>query len=236
MSMISRYQKSGGFLQLLQLIETCGKQKQDNFLGMIEKEDVRWAHAIREKMLTIEKIFSWNDQVLAEVAARLQQLTLATAMHGLKPEDGERLLQTFSHSQRRNVEDLKKSKSPAPAEISSAFLKILQEVRSMITQGYLRPEKFAPEMQIPAEYEEKLSKEPIFKTFKEETPAAPDMSGFGSTAAPVTPISHMSAAAGHDADTAALRARVQALTHENTQLKTQVRILQEKLLQIKKIA
>ena len=39
MSTLSRYQKSGGFIQLVQLIETCGKQKQDNFLSMIEKEE-----------------------------------------------------------------------------------------------------------------------------------------------------------------------------------------------------
>jgi hypothetical protein len=223
--MILRYQKSGGFVQLLQLIETCGKQKQDNFLGMIEKEDMRWAQALREKMLTIEKIFSWSDQVLAEIAVRLQQLTLATAMHGLKPEDGERLMQTFSHSQRRNVEDLKKSKSPTPAEISSAYLKILQEVRTMIIQGYLRPEKFAPEMQIPPEFEDKLSKEPIFKTYQEHSPSVPDMSGFGSAASPAPQVVAVAPASAG-----------QALTNENTQLKTQVRLLQDKLIQIKKIA
>src|SRR5687767_4705782 len=133
MSMLSRYQKSGGFVQLIQLIETCGKQKQDNFLGMIEKEDVRWAQAIKDKMLSMEKILAWDDNVVAEIAGRLQELTLATALHGLTPSQCERLLRTYSHSQKRNIEDLKNSKAPNPAEISSAYIKILQEVRNMIS-------------------------------------------------------------------------------------------------------
>ncbi len=106
MAMLTRYQKSGGFIQILQLIETCGKQKQENFLQMIEKEDPRWATAIKDKMLTIEKIFSWENAVLNEVAGRLQELTLATAMHGLKPEENARLLSTYTHSQRRNIESV----------------------------------------------------------------------------------------------------------------------------------
>jgi len=239
MSMISRYQKSGGFIQLLQLIETCGKQKQDNFLSMIEKEDPRWAHAIREKMLTVEKIFSWDDSVLGELAGRLQQLTLATAMHGLTATDGERLMQTFSHSQKRNIEDLKKSKNPNPAEVNSAYLKILQEVRTMITQGYLRLEKFAPEMVIPEEYEDKLGKSVHMSSYKadESVMATPAMSAVPTHhPAPAQPSVAAQTAGHNEAELSALRGRVQALVQENNQLKTQVRMLQDKLMQIKKIA
>jgi flagellar motor switch protein FliG len=148
MSMLARYRKSGGFIQLLTLIETTAKAKQDNFMQMIEKEDPRWAAAIREKMITIEKIFTWENAVLAEIAARLQEIVLATVTHGLKPEDAERLMSTFSHSQKRMIDDLKKEKTPTPAEVNSGYLKMLTEVRNMITNGYIRVEKFAPEMEI----------------------------------------------------------------------------------------
>jgi C4-dicarboxylate-specific signal transduction histidine kinase len=91
-------------------------------------------------------------------------------------------------------------------------------------------------MHIPEDFEDKLSKEPIFKTVKEQA-ATPDLSGFGAvTAAPTHITSAHPSAGSHDSDTSALRARVQALIQENTQLKTQVRILQDKLIQIKKIA
>ena len=235
MAMLTRYQKSGGFIQLVQLIETCGKQKQDNFLQMIESEDPRWAHAIREKMLTMEKIFSWENSIVSEIAGRLQELTLATAMHGLKQEERDRLLATYTHSQRRNIEDLFKSKAPLPTEISSAYIKILQEVRNMISHGYLRVEKFAPDLIIPESFEDKLGKS-IFQP--SIVNSAPSLEGFG----PSTPITPPPAAhppangTASDAEVASLRARVQALLNENNQLKTELRTFKDKIAQIKKIA
>lgn len=212
MGMLSRYQKSGGFIQLLQLIETCGKVKQDNFLQIIEKEDTKWAEALRTKMLTIEKILSWNSPTIAEIAVRLHELTLATSLHGLKPTDGEKLLQTFTHSQKRNIEDLRKSKVPTQAEISAAYLKILVEVRSMITHGYIRLETVAPELIIPKDIEDELGKNIVQKTAEMSTPSAG--SGQGS------------------AEVHALKAKVQALTNENTQLKSELKVLREKIAHI----
>ena len=231
MAMLTRYQKSGGFIQIVQLIETCGKQKQDNFLQMIEKEDARWSTAIRDKMLTIEKIFSWENSALNEIAGRLQELTLATAMHGLKEEENERLLSTYSHSQRRNIEDLFKAKSPTPAEVSSAFIKILQEVRNMITNGYLRVDKFAPELAIPEGFEDKLGKsmhQPSMDSSAAESESAT------ASAAPAHTSSNASGASS--AEVNSLKSRLHLLQNENNQLKNELKIFKEKLAQIKKIA
>ena len=227
MSMLSRYQKAGGFMQLLQLIETTGKQKQENFLNIIEKEDARWASAIKEKMLTMEKILAWEDSILAEIAARLQMLTLATALHGLKQEDCDRLLKTMSHSQKRNIDDLKKSKAPNPAEISAAFLKILQETRSMITQGYIKLEKFAPHMAIPEDVEENLKSSFSPPAQPAETPAAELVFN--------VPTQHPSG--GNDnQELNTLKSKMTVLNNENNQLKAEVKILRDKLAQIRKIA
>lgn len=238
MGMLSRYQKAGGFIQLLQLIETCGKTKQDNFLQIIEKEDPKWAEALRAKMITIEKILKWNNATLAEIAARLHELTLATALHGLTPEDGERLLQTFTHTQKRNIDDLRKSKVPAPAEISSAFLKVLVEVRNMITHGYLRVEHISPELIISKDIEEELGKTPLRKA--EATQDHDHQVNFGSE--PSKPTSHAPHSnpghkQGHDStEVNTLRIKVQTLANENHQLNSELKILREKLMQIKKIA
>ena len=105
MSMLSRYRKSGGFKQLLMLIETCGKQKQENFLKLIEAEDAKWAQAVKTKMLSMEKILSWDAEVLAEIFSRVQDLTMATAMHGLTEDDWKKISSTFSHSQIRKLEE-----------------------------------------------------------------------------------------------------------------------------------
>ena len=232
MSSISRYQKAGGFIQLVQLIETCGKQKQDSFLTMIEKEDGRWAEAIKQKMLTMERILSWDNSVLAEIAARLPQLTLAFIAHGLKAEDETRLLETFSHSQRRAIEDLKNSKTPTPAEISSSAIKVIQEVRSMIMRNDIRLEKVAPTMIIDKNIEDNLSKSaasgPV--TNKEET--APD------EASNVTAIRTAKGvvAVKDTPEYITLSNKFQQIQTENNNLKSEVKILRDKLAQIKKIA
>lgn len=250
MSMLTRYQKSGGFIQLLQLIETCGKQKQENFLQMIEKEDPRWANAIKEKMLTIEKIFSWEDAVLHEISGRLQELTLATVVHGLKPEERDRFLSAFTHSQRRNIDDLSKAKNPSAAELSSAFIKILQEVRNMITMGYLRPEKFAPELALQDGIEEKIGKSMMsaqqananLNSSPGENPSSASSFEAAYASAP-TPAPAPARAAGgsngsghESADVSTLRNKLHALAHENTQLKNELKIYKEKIMQIRKIA
>ena len=66
MSMIDRYRKKGGFVQLLNLIETMGKDKQEKFLKMIGDESPNWSVEIRKRLLSIDKILSWNPSYLAE--------------------------------------------------------------------------------------------------------------------------------------------------------------------------
>lgn len=229
MSTLSRYQKSGGFAQLLQLIETCGKQKQDNFLHMIEAEDIRWSQAIKEKMLTIEKILTWDDAILAEVAARLQALTLGTLLHGIKPEEGDRMMKTFTQAQKRNINDIFTGKKPTPAEINSAYLKVLQEVRYMITHNYIRLDKFAPEMVIPEDIEDRLGKTvgTFFSNNAHSTPV--------STAPHATGVEDSAKGASTE-ELSNLRNLVHQLGHENEQLKAELRTAREKLAQIKKIA
>jgi hypothetical protein len=239
MGTLLRYQKAGGFLQLLALIETCGKAKQENFLHMIEKEDPRWAIAIKQKMLSIDKILSWSDDQVAEIFARVNEITLATALHGLKPADCERVMRTFSHSQKRKIEDLKAAKSSAPADVSAAFIKVIEEVRSMIKDRYIQLEKFAPEMVIEPEIEDRIGKSlgsahsdghaPQTSTTPFE-PGVPNMDSFGHDHSPA-PASGESAAELKD-----LRYKVQSLHHENNQLKTELKMLKEKIGQIKKLA
>jgi hypothetical protein len=234
MSTLSRYQKSGGFLQLLQLIETCGKQKQDNFLLMIENEDQRWSDAIKEKMLTMERILSWNNSVLGEIAGRLQQLTVATLIHSLKPEDATRLVESFSHSQKRAIEDLKNSKTPSAAEVSSAAIKVLQEVRTMITQGYIRLDKVAPSMFIPEDIEDKLGKTGAFEA---NEPIVEESSKL--EVSNVRPIGTAKGGNTDVKDTAeynTLNNKYQQLQTENNNLKSEVKLLRDKLAQIRKIA
>ena len=75
MGMIDRYRKTGGFVQLVALVETCPPAKQEKFLEIIKGEDARWSEAVRTKLLSMEKIYSWSNEVLAEIFGTLQDLT-----------------------------------------------------------------------------------------------------------------------------------------------------------------
>lgn len=230
MAMLSRYQKPGGFLQLLKIIETCGKQKQENFINLVQNEDSRWADALRMKMLTVEKILSWENEPLAEIASRLKEVTLATVLHGLTEEQWQKLSSTFSHSQKRKVEDLKNEKKPTDAELTSAYLKLIEEVRILIIEGYIRIEKFAPDLVIEDKIEEKLKN-------AEFTPSAPaaqteastslDLDGFGST-----PPSGETAFP----DVAQMVMKLKNLQKENQVLKNENKVLKERLGNIRKMA
>ena len=244
MSMISRYQKAGGFIQLLQLIETCGKQKQENFLSIIEKESSAWANVIKQKMLSLDKIMSWDDNTVAEIFARVNELTLATALHGFSEENWAKISKTFSHLQKRRIEDLKNSKKPSTADISTAYVKILEEVRAMIKDGHLRVDKFAPELVLDENIEEKISRGElgggVFDTSRkaqEVAAVSSDVTSEGTTLK--FELNAQGAPAGSANDTGEikdLRLKVQALYQENVALKNEIKVLKEKIGQIKKLA
>ena len=70
MAMLDRYKKTGGFNQLLTLLETCGPQKKVKFLEIIRLEDPRWADALEAKMIDLKRFLKWNDSAIAEELMR----------------------------------------------------------------------------------------------------------------------------------------------------------------------
>lgn len=156
MSMLARYKRPGGFLQLLSLIETFGPQKKDKFLEMIELEDGSWAKALREKLLTVERLMSWPDEAVAEVFKNLQPKTIACTIKGLGETDAGRVLQFFSHAERRRLED-EMALNIKPEEISATFVKVVEHTRKMVSEGRIRVGKFDGALVIPENFEEHLA-------------------------------------------------------------------------------
>ena len=84
MAMVDRYKKSGGFVQLLQVLETCGAKKREQFMGIISMESPKWAEAINQKMISLEKIVSWKPEILLEILASVNKLAFAVALKGFR--------------------------------------------------------------------------------------------------------------------------------------------------------
>lgn len=230
MSMIDRYRKKGGFAQLLNLIETTGKDKQEKFLKIIADENLAWESEIRKRLLTMDKILGWNPTYLAEIFPRVAPVQLAMIVGGLPPEKSELMMKVIGFKEKRQIEEILKEKKPAPGETSAGVMKLFAEIRKMEAEGSLRFEKFDPEMVIPDDIEEKLGR------------------GIGSFISPALEAASVAAATGAAVagaagvpaniveEISALRRKLVQLTHENQKLQHDNSIMKEKLDQIKKIA
>jgi hypothetical protein len=216
--MIDRYKKKGGFIQLLNLMETCGSQKQEKFLKIIEEEDQAWAEAVKTKMISIKKIFSWDDNTIAEIAGSLNDMTISISLFGLDAEVKEKMLKTLNRSRRRKIEDEIKDRKPEVAEISTAFVHIITHVRKMVSDGFLMLEKIDPQLVVNSEFEDKLlnSHSHSNSTVKAST---------------------VDVASIHDTkDAADLRKKLFELKSENDALREKLHQVESRLAQIRKIA
>lgn len=235
MSSLQRYKKSGGFVQLLSLLETFGPQKKEKFLEMIEGESPVWARALREKMLTVERLFTWPDQVVIEVFKGLPPKNMAVSLEGLKEEQKSRLLVFFSPSDKRRLEDAMPDK-PKPEEIGATMVKVVELARKMLTQGELRAEKFDEGLLIPEDFEAKLEGQgaQAFAQKMADVAEAPLVfpASFNKEAGSA------GANEGHvtSSELLQLQRSLAALMKENKTLKDEVRVMREKLEQIRKIA
>lgn len=228
MSMIERYRKPGGFVQLLNLIETTGKDKQEKFLKMIAEESPIWETEVRKRLLTIDKVLSWNPTYLAEIFPRIQTIQLAMIAGGLTPEKLEVFMHVLNFKERKQVEDTLKDKKPSPGEVTSGIMKLFAEIRKMESEGSLKFDKFDPDMVIPEDIEEKLGRGFAIhispKEIEETVQSANSQPG-----GPAIPAAVLDELSG-------LRKKLVTLTQENQKLTADNKQMKEKLEQIKKIA
>ena len=232
MGMLDRYKKKGGFVQLLTLIETSGKQKQEQFLGLIAQENAVWEAALKKKLLTTEAIFHWPAEHRSEVFSRVQPLTLATALHGMPKEKMDEVLNCISQSEKRKLEQVMSEINPTPAEKGTCLMKIINETRGFIAGGILKIEKIDPDLVIPENIEEQLSHQTV------EMAVGPLANGsLEQVSVEVPKFEPKTAGADHSKEELLfLRSKVNQLASDNASLKHEVIVLRGKLDQIRKIA
>ena len=146
MSLLVRYKKPGGFKQLLYLIETCSDKKKAQLLTLIEAESEQWAATIKEKMLTVERIFSWPPEHLCEITTQLPDEVLAITLKSVSDDVFERATSVMSQGQIRRMRDYIEGISPAQGQVDAAHIKVIQKVREMADNGFMKLEEVDPEM------------------------------------------------------------------------------------------
>jgi len=243
MSMLARYKKPGGFLQLLSLIESFGPQKREKFMEMIHAEDAVWAQALQSKILTMERVLKWPEQTLTEIFRILPIKNLACVIKGIPKADSDKFLKYLSHAEKRKLDDEIGTLDPKPDDIFQSFVKVVEVVRKLVKEGELRLDKIDPSMILPEGYEEKLSAigaSPSHashhgpQTHHAHAPAAETELVFEIPTKKKTEPSEPDGKASHDV--LQLHRTLTAVTKENVALKEELRILREKLDQIRRIA
>lgn len=236
--MLDRYRKPGGFYQLVSLVETCAPAKKEKFLELIKAEDEAWAEAVKEKMLDIDRIFSWDDETLAEIFGTLQDLTIAVVLHDANEDLKKRIFSYMTQARKRKIEDLMASQNPTPNELATMQMKIIETVRKMAHDGFIRFEKVDPQLHFDEKIEEELNKAKLNDT---STLIATDFTiEYENDSAPA-PVKENGAAASPDseariAEILSLKKKIAELSKENAVLRHELSIAKNKLEQIKKIA
>ena len=146
MGMLDRYKKKSGFTQLLNLIETSGGKKQEQFLGLIAQESPAWEQELKKKMLTVDRVFGWPLDVMSEVLSRLQPLTLSVSLWGRPTEQIDKILSPLPPITKKKLLEQIAELKPNPAEKITCEMKLISEVRAIVASGYIKFEKFDVEL------------------------------------------------------------------------------------------
>jgi hypothetical protein len=239
MGMLDRYKKSGGFHQLLVLIETSGPKKQEQFLSLIEQENPAWKKELKSKILTIDRVFSWPTDVMFEVLTRIQPLTLCATLQGKTPEEVDRILTPLPPITRRKLVDQLAELKHNAGEKFTAEMRLVSEVRGIAASGHIKFEKFDPNLCIEENIEEILNNADHrmgIDLHKPEEPPKMENSSPKIALHEVTSDAAPVAAGSVTVEFEALKKKLTSLAQENSALKHENQILKDKLLQIRKIA
>ena len=239
MAMIDRYKKKGGFVALLNLLETTGKEKKEKFLKVIQEETPAWHAELTKKMISMDRVCNWSIENLMEILPRLPYQQVGSAIFSLPEDKKSKFLSALGGSEKRKVEEAWKETQPNAAEISTCQVKLLTEIRKMASEGQLKFETVDPEMVIPEGIEEALNNGSA-STAVGAAPGGTASASLSSEALAKAAVTVAPAPAGLPAAVAEeltlLRKKVVVLGQENQKLVGQITMLQGKLEQIKKIA
>ncbi len=148
MSVLARYRKSGGFSQLLALIESCDSQRQEKLLHLIAVEDPGWVVLVKRKMLTLEKIFSWPPEILASFLDQVPERILVASLYCVEQKTADRVLKSFSVNRSKDLTHLYFQLQLSPAEKSAASIKIIQMVRELEADRKINLKLIDPTLEI----------------------------------------------------------------------------------------
>lgn len=220
----------------MSLLETSSQQKREKFLEIIRQESPSWADALETRLLSMDRIFNWSDDVVAEIFKGLPVRNMACAFKGISPENAERVRNFMGHGEKRKLDDELAGLSVKPEEINTTFVKVIEIARKMIVDGYIRLEKVDPALEISEDIEEKLEQGagPSVKVASGAQQASSEDKKVEQTQEAI--LKSQNSGSVTSPEVLQMQRLLQTLSKENKSLKEENKTLKERLEQIRKIA
>ncbi|MCB0379232.1 MAG: hypothetical protein KDD33_12135 [Bdellovibrionales bacterium] len=149
MSVLNRYRKPGGFLQLLQLVETSQPAKQEKLLQAIRNEDPDWADLVENKMINPDMVFSWDDETLTLIFESMLSRHSAILFKIQGDEFTGRVKNMMRAEKFKDIRDiLEHMADPLEAEVISAKNHMLETVRKMDEEKVILLRRIDPNLDL----------------------------------------------------------------------------------------
>jgi hypothetical protein len=140
MSMLARYKKGGGILELVKLVEDSPEPKRSQLLAMVRNEDAEFAARVEARIFNWDKIKELPENVIAEIIAVSPPKFLAISLVGEDPKFvtlAERCLGK-NFAEYKGERDTIAAAAPQPQAIESARRKIIAEARKLEANGQIK--------------------------------------------------------------------------------------------------
>lgn len=140
MSMLARYRKAGGIMELVKLMEDSAETKRKTLMDMVRSEDADFARQVEARFLPFERLRTLPEAVQAEIYAVTPPKFVALSLVGDAPD----YVKFVEKCLGKNFNDYKVEKEnllatpPNPGQIETARRKIIAELRKLEAAGAIR--------------------------------------------------------------------------------------------------
>ena len=152
MSILARYRKPGGFIQLLKLIETSQPVKQAKLLEVVEQEDPGMADLLRQKKITPEMALAWDPGHLVVVFENMVPGHLVCLFQHMGRESLKDYSTLFRPEKYREIKQLLDEKEenevPSDGAVIAAKTHMLETIRFLDQEKKLRLNQIDPELDV----------------------------------------------------------------------------------------
>lgn len=223
MGTLDRYQKKGGFYQIVSLIESSEPEKAKKFLTIIANESSIWEQAIRDKSLSITKIAELGERPLTEGLATMPANIIAVALSKESPEIRTKFFLALGGNLQKKIENAERDNpEPKAGEILACQIKIITAIRSAIVDGRIKQNQLPTNLQIPDNFETQLAIDYSVSSDHHQ-----------SSSMDYLPNSNLASASNNE-EILSLKRKVHQLLEENLSLRNQLLEANNKIQQIKK--